>query len=533
MKIIITEKISENGIDYLKKYADVDVKTNISREELLEVIKDYDAIIVRSATKVDRELIEKGEKLKVIGRAGNGVDNIDVEAATQRGILVVNTPAGNTIAAAELTIGLMLAIARNIPQAYHAALNGDFRRDRFKGVELNGKTVGIIGLGRIGSLVASRLAAFNMRVIAYDPYMPDERFEKCGVKRVTLDELLEQSDFITIHIPKTEETKKMIGEKEFKKMKKGVRIVNAARGGIIDEKALYNAIKEGIVAAVGLDVLEVEPKYNVEHQDFHNPLLELSNVVFTPHLGASTYEAQENISIAIAQEVISALNGNLYGNIVNLPGLKSDEFSQLKPYMKLAEVLGALYYQINETPAKLIEVIYRGEVAKSNTEIVTLYAIKGFLKPILEEDVSVVNAKLRAKEMGIEIVEGKIEEIDHYSSLVILKITDTNGKRTQFAGTTYGEELRIVEYMGHKVNFEPTEYMLFVKNKDVPGVIGHIGNVLGDFGINISTMQVSPNKNDGTALMLVSTDKEIPEEAVESLNKLNSIIKAKAVKGLV
>ncbi|ERM93070.1 3-phosphoglycerate dehydrogenase [Caldanaerobacter subterraneus subsp. yonseiensis KB-1] len=533
MKIIITEKISENGIDYLKKYADVDVKTNISREELLEVIKDYDAIIVRSATKVDRELIEKGEKLKVIGRAGNGVDNIDVEAATQRGILVVNTPAGNTIAAAELTIGLMLAIARNIPQAYHAALNGDFRRDRFKGVELNGKTVGIIGLGRIGSLVASRLAAFNMRVIAYDPYMPDERFEKCGVKRVTLDELLEQSDFITIHIPKTEETKKMIGEKEFKKMKKGVRIVNAARGGIIDEKALYNAIKEGIVAAVGLDVLEVEPKYNVEHQDFHNRLLELPNVVFTPHLGASTYEAQENISIAIAQEVISALNGNLYGNIVNLPGLKSDEFSQLKPYMKLAEVLGALYYQINETPAKLIEVIYRGEVAKSNTEIVTLYAIKGFLKPILEEDVSVVNAKLRAKEMGIEIVEGKIEEIDHYSSLVILKITDTNGKRTQFAGTTYGEELRIVEYMGHKVNFEPTEYMLFVKNKDVPGVIGHIGNVLGDFGINISTMQVSPNKNDGTALMLVSTDKEIPEEAVESLNKLNSIIKAKAVKGLV
>ncbi|MGB9808614.1 MAG: phosphoglycerate dehydrogenase [Caldanaerobacter sp.] len=533
MKIIVTEKISENGIDYLKKYADVDVKTNISREELLEVIKDYDAIIVRSATRVDRELIEKGEKLKVIGRAGNGVDNIDVEAATQRGILVVNTPAGNTIAAAELTIGLMLAIARNIPQAYHAALNGDFRRDRFKGVELNGKTVGIIGLGRIGSLVASRLAAFNMRVIAYDPYMPDERFEKCGVKRVTLDELLEQSDFITIHIPKTEETKRMIGEKEFKKMKKGVRIVNAARGGIIDEKALYNAIKEGIVAAAGLDVLEVEPKYNVEHQDFHNPLLELPNVVFTPHLGASTYEAQENISIAIAQEVISALNGNLYGNIVNLPGLKSDEFSQLKPYMKLAEVLGALYYQINETPAKLIEVIYRGEIAKSNTEIVTLHAIKGFLKPILEEDVSIVNAKLRAKEMGIEIVEGKIEEIDHYSSLVILKITDTNGKRTQFAGTTYGEELRIVEYMGHKVNFEPTEYMLFVKNKDVPGVIGHIGNVLGDFGINISTMQVSPNKNDGTALMLVSTDKEIPEEAVESLNKLNSIIKAKAVKGLV
>ena len=533
MKIIVTEKISESGIEYLKKHAEVDVKTNISREELLGIIKNYDAIIVRSATKVDRELIEKGEKLKVIGRAGNGVDNIDVSSATEKGILVVNTPTGNIVAAAELTVGLMLAIARNIPQAYHAGLNGDFRRDKFKGVELNGKTVGIIGFGRIGSLVAARLAAFNMRVIAYDPYMPDSRFEKYGVEKVTLDELLQQSDFITIHLPKTEETKKMIGEKEFKKMKKGVRIVNAARGGIIDEKALYNAIKEGIVAAAGLDVLEVEPKYNVERQDFHNPLLELPNVVFTLHLGASTYEAQENIGISIAQEVISALNGNLCGNIVNLPGVKSDEFSQLKPYMRLAEAMGALYYQINETPVRLVEVIYRGEISRTNTEIVTLYALKGFLKPVLEEDVSVVNAKLRAKEMGIEIVEGKIEEIDHYSSLIILKITDTHGKTTQFAGTTYGEEIRIVEYMDHKVNFEPTENMLFVKNKDVPGVIGHIGNVLGDFGINISTMQVSPNKNDGTALMIVSTDKEIPDEAVESLNKLNSIIKARAVKGLI
>lgn len=533
MKVIVTERISENGIAYLKEHVDVDVKLDMDRNELLDIINNYDAIIVRSATKVDREMIEKGDNLRVIGRAGNGVDNIDLEAATERGIIVVNTPDGNIVAAAELTIGLMISIARSIPQAYNGCLNGDFRRNNFKGIELNGKTVGIIGLGRIGSLVATRLASFNTRVIAYDPYIPDSRFEKFGVEKVTFDELLEQSDFITIHTPKTEETKGIIGEKELKKVKKGVRMVNCARGGLYNEKALYNALKEGIVAAAAIDVFEVEPLYNTEHQDFHNPLLELKNVIVTPHLGASTEEAQNNIGISVAKEVIAALNGKLYGNIVNLPDVKAEEFSELKPYMKLCEAMGALYYQINETPVKAIEVIYRGDVSKLNTEVVTLHALKGILKPALNEGISVVNARMRAKELGIEVVEGKIEEIDHYSSLVILKITDTGNKTSQFAGTTYGDEIRIVEYMGHKVNFEPTEYMLFVKNKDIPGVIGHIGNVLGDFGINIASMQVSPNKYDKTALMIVNADKEIPIEAVESLNNLNSILKAKAVKGLI
>lgn len=533
MKVIVTERISDSGIAYLKEHVDVDFKLDLSRKELLNIIKDYDAIIVRSVTQVDRELMEKGEKLKVIGRAGNGVDNIDLDAATEKGIIVVNTPDGNTISAAEHTIGLMLAIARNIPQAHYGCLKGDFRRNNFKGVELNGKTVGIIGLGRIGSLVATRLASFNMRVIAFDPYIPDSRFEKFGVEKVTLDELLEQSDFITIHTPKTEETKGIIGEKELKKVKKGVRMVNCARGGLYDEKALYKALKEGVVAAAAIDVFEVEPSYDREHQDFSNPLLELPNVVVTPHLGASTVEAQNNVGISVAKEVVAALNGKLYGNIVNLPDVKAEEFSELKPYMKLCEAMGALYYQINETPVKTVEVIYRGDVSTLNTDVVTLHALKGILKPALKEGISIVNARLRAKEMGIEIVEGKIGEIDHYSSLVILKVTDTSNKTAQFAGTTYGDEIRIVEYMGHKVNFEPTEYMLFVKNKDVPGVIGHIGNVLGDFGINIASMQVSPNKNDGTALMIVNADKEIPADAVESLNNLKSILKAKAVKGLV
>ncbi|MGB9680402.1 MAG: phosphoglycerate dehydrogenase [Thermoanaerobacteraceae bacterium] len=533
MKIIITEKISDNGIEYLKKYSDVDVKLDIQKEELLKIIKDYDGIIVRSVTKVDRELIEKASRLKVIGRAGNGVDNIDVDTATEKGIVVVNTPDGNVVAAAELTIGLMLSIARNIPQAFNGCKIGDFRRNNYKGIELSGKTVGIIGLGRIGSLVATRLASFNMRVIAYDPYIPLSRFQKYGVEKVTFEELLKQSDFITIHTPKTEETTGIIKEEELKKVKKGVRLVNCARGGLFDEKALYNALKNGIVSAAAIDVFEVEPKYNTEFQDFSNPLLELPNVIITPHLGASTVEAQNNIGISIAKEVISALNGQLYGNVVNLPDIKSEEFANLKNYMKLCEAMGALYYQINDTPVKNVEIIYRGDISKFNTEIVTLYCLKGILKPALKEGVGIVNAKLRAKEMGIEVVEGKIEEIDHYSSLVILKITDTDNNTSEFAGTTYGNEIRIVEYMGHKVNFQPTEYMLLVRNKDVPGVIGHIGNVLGDFGINIASMQVSPNKNDKTALMIVNTDKEIPIEAVDSLNKLNSIIKAKAVKDLI
>lgn len=533
MKVIVTERIADSGLEYLKEYVDVDFRLDIPREELLDIIKDYDAIIVRSVTKVDKELITRGKNLKVIGRAGNGVDNIDLDAATERGIIVVNTPEGNIISAAEHTIGLMLSIARNIPQAYNGTINGDFRRNKFKGVELSGKTVGIIGLGRIGSLVATRLAAFNMKVIAYDPYIRDSRFEKYGATKVTFDELLKESDFITIHTPKTEETIDIIDEEEFKKVKRGVRIVNCARGGLINEDALYNALKEGIVAAAALDVFKVEPSYDREKQDFNNKLLELPNVVVTPHLGASTVEAQNNVGISVAKEVVTALNGKLYGNIVNLPDIKADEFGELKPYMKLCEAMGALYYQINDIPISSVEIIYRGHISQHNTDVVTLHALKGLLKPALKEGVSVVNARLRAKEMGVEVIEGKIDEINHYSSLVILKITDTKGGISQFAGTTYGDEIRIVEYLGHKVNFEPTEYMLFVRNKDIPGVIGHIGNVLGDFGINISSMHVSPNKSDGTALMIVNTDREIPHEAVESLNNLNSILRAKAVKGLI
>jgi D-isomer specific 2-hydroxyacid dehydrogenase, NAD binding domain. len=266
VKVLVTERIAESGLEYLKNHADVDFKLDLSREELLEIIGDYDAIVVRSVTNVDRELISKGKNLKVIGRAGNGVDNIDLLAATEKGIIVVNTPEGNIISAAEHTIGLMLSIARNIPQAYIGAINGDFRRNKFKGVELSGKTVGIIGLGRIGSLVATRLASFGMKVIAYDPYIPDSRFEKFGAKKVSFDELLQQSDFITIHTPKTEETIDIISDEEFKKVKKGVRIVNCARGGLINEEALYNAVKEGIVAAAALDVFKVEPSYDRENR---------------------------------------------------------------------------------------------------------------------------------------------------------------------------------------------------------------------------------------------------------------------------
>jgi D-3-phosphoglycerate dehydrogenase len=330
MKIIVTERIAEEGIDLLRRKGfEVDVKLGLSYSELAEIIGEYDAIIVRSVTKVNAEIIERAKKLKVVGRAGNGIDNIDIDTCTKRGIIVVNTPEGNIMAAAELAIGLAFCIFRNIPQANAAGRAKDFRRNRFLGNELDGKTAGIIGLGRIGSIVARKLKGCNMKVIAYDPYITDERFRKLGVEKCeTLEELLKQADLITLHTPKTEETYGMIGEKELKLCKKGVRIVNAARGGLVNEKALYNAIKEGIVAGAGIDVLDPEPGYDKkpEEQTYTNPLLELDNVVITPHLGASTMEANHNVGTAIAEFVAGALNGEMVA-AVNMPSIHNKNLS--------------------------------------------------------------------------------------------------------------------------------------------------------------------------------------------------------------
>jgi D-3-phosphoglycerate dehydrogenase (EC 1.1.1.95) len=529
LKVLIAERISDAGLDELKKETDVEVRLGLKREKLLEIIKDFDALIVRSEIKVDSELMEAAPNLKVVGRAGNGIDNIDLKEATRRGIIVVNTPDSNAISAAEHTIGLIIAIARNIPQAAHAVKSQDFHRNKYKGVELYGKTLGIIGLGRIGSLVAKRMKAFEMEVIAYDPYISSEIFDEIGVKKAeTLEDLLRNSDIITIHTPKTRETVGMIGEKELAITKKGVRIVNCARGGLINERALCEYLKSGHVAAAAIDVLEKEPSYEGDNTGFYNPLIELPNVVITPHLGASTVEAQNNVGITVAREVLSALKGQFTSNACNIPSIDREMLDLIRPYMKLAEIMGSFYYQIESTPVKTIEVLFSKGLL--NTEILTNAILMGLLYPIVEERVNFVNSRYLCMERGIQIIEGILNDGDDYSNLIDLKIVNEKGQEVRFKGTVYGrDEIKIVEYMGYDVNFEPAQYMLFIRNEDKPGVIGYIGNILGEYGVNIATMHVTRRKEEGLALMMLGVDSPVPDEAIYRLVNVNGIITAKAI----
>ncbi|MGE5405216.1 MAG: phosphoglycerate dehydrogenase [Candidatus Saccharibacteria bacterium] len=396
-KVIISERVAEEGLKLLQTELDVDYRDGISREELLKIIPEYDALIVRSVTKVDEELVEHGTNLKVVGRAGNGIDNIVVEPCTRRGILVANTPDSNTISAAEQTIALLLASCRNIPEANHFLKGGKWDRKPFRGTELYDKTVGIVGLGRIGSMVAERLAAFNMKVIAYDPYIPDERFARFGAeKKNTLEELVKESDIITVHTPRNEETMGMIGENEFAIAKDGVRVVNCARGGIINEAALLKALKSGKVASAGLDVFEEEPAIN-------NPLFEYKNVVVTPHLGADTKEAQERVGISIAEQVIKALKGEIVPNVVNLPTVLRQDLEVLRPFISLTEAMGAIYYQVEKAPIDKIEISFNGDIADMEHDILTVGFLKGLLAPVLSDKVNYVNARLMAEERGITV----------------------------------------------------------------------------------------------------------------------------------
>ncbi|MGD0101732.1 MAG: phosphoglycerate dehydrogenase [Acidobacteriota bacterium] len=529
MKIIVTERIADEGIDYLHQNGfEVDVKYGISRGDLLGIIQNYDAIIVRSVTKVDQELIAKGVNLKVAGRAGNGIDNIDVPHCTQKGIIVVNTPESNTMAAAELAIGLAYSIFRNIPQANAAGKKLDFRRNKFIGQELDGKVVGIIGLGRIGSIVARKLIGANMKAIAYDPYITDDKFKRNGVEKCqTLDELLRRSDLITIHTPKTTETYGMVGEEQLKICKKGVKLVNAARGGLYNEKALYNAIKSGHVAAVGIDVLDPEPGYDKAPQDqtYKNPLLELDNVIITPHLGASTEEANYNVGTAITQLVSDALKGEMVA-AVNMPPLKPGDLAQLKPYIDLAEILGKVYYQAEKETVEKLEVVYCGDLADKETKIFSLSVLKGFLSPIIEERVNYVNAELIAENMGIELIESRSSHLDKYTNLITVKFI-TKTKEQSVSGTVFArDQLRIVDFFGYKLDFEPAPYVLAFQNIDKPGTIGRIGTLLGANGINIGAMQWSRSRRGEKAASFVSVDGDVSDAVLSQLRQLEGVLKA-------
>ena len=532
MKVLVAERIADDGIELLKKNFNVDVKTGLSPDELKTIIPEYDGLIVRSATKVTQELFECADRLKVVGRAGTGVDNIDVPAATRKGVVVVNTPDGNSMAAAELAVGLIYSVFRSIPQAYAHTRDNDFRRNRIQGRELSGKVAGIIGLGRIGSLVAERLRASNMDIIAYDPYVAEERFRGLSVRRCEqLDELLEESDLITLHIAKTELTTNMIDAPQFAKMKKGVCIVNAARGGIVNEQALYDAINDGIVAGAALDVLQKEPNFDLppERQDYKNPLLELENVIYVPHLGASTQEAQYNVGVQIAKTVADVLNGEMVP-AVNTPSVSTAQLAELRPYIDLAEKLGSIFFQVQTGVLRKVEVKSAGDLLEKDTRVLTLAAIKGLMSPIVEDAVNFVNAESIAGARGITVSETKDANLEKYTNLITLTFTTDDDRVESISGTVFAkEEIRIVDFFGYKLDFEPTPNVIAIQNVDRPGIIGKIGTALGNEGYNIAAMQWSRNRRGEKAVAFISVDGLMTDNVLVKLRAIDGVIKASKI----
>jgi D-3-phosphoglycerate dehydrogenase len=523
-KIIVGDKIVDDALEMLKAEADVDLRIGITQPELEEIIENYDALIVRSIPKVTEEVIKRGKRLKVVGRAGNGVDNINLDAATRQGIVVVNTPDSNSFSAGEQTIALMLASARNLPQAHQTIKNGGWGRSRFMGSELYGKTVGIVGLGRIGSFVATRLKAFNMRVIAYDPYIPLERFKRFGAERIeTLNDLVRQSDFITVHTPKTEETIGMIGKEQFQIAKKGVRVVNCARGGIINEEALAWALQEGIVASAGLDVFSKEPCTD-------NPLVEFDNIVVTPHLGATTYEAQRRVGTDLARYVLAALKGEIVPNTVNIPCLLGEEIDTMRPLLQLAEYLGKLYYQLENVPLERVEINYHGEIAKKETGIITLAFLKGLLSPVMGDNVNLVNASWLAENRGLKVSERLDETSESGHVSLISVVCAGNGTKVEYAGTlAWDKSPHIVQMNQYQIDVVPTPHMLFVEQYDRPGVVGFLASVLGEDNVNIAMMQVARKTKDEEAMMVLNIDSPAEEGTLNKLRNSGKLVSVKVV----
>lgn len=523
-KVIVSEAMSDEGLAVLKESLEVVDGTKMSRQELLDVIGEFDGLIVRSATLVNEELLARATKLKVVGRAGNGIDNIELESATEHGVVVANTPESNTVSAAEHAVALLLASARNIPAADCQLKSGKWDRSLFKGSEIFGKTIGVIGLGKIGSLVATRLKAFQTTIIAYDPYITEDRFKQFSAEKVeTLDELLKRADIITIHTPKTTETLGMIDEPQFELMKQGVRLVNDARGGIIKESALLKYLENGKVRSAALDVHESEPSTNHE-------LLCRPNVVVTPHIGADTDEAQENVGVTIANQVIAALNGEIVANAVNLPTLNREDMAALKPYILALEKFGKVYFQLRSEAIESITLKYYGKLASQETEMLTLAAVKGVLEPVILDRVNYVNAKLIAEQRGIIISEKKsVEPYAGYSEFVKISIKTKNDRFSIAGNVGTKGEAKILEIEGYSMDFTPSKYMLFIKNLDVPGVIGKLGTILGQEEINIATMQVGRDLETKNALMVLGIDNECSKESLDRISQLENITMAKLV----
>ena len=530
IKILISDPLSKEGVEILKSNKNfvVDEVSKLSEDALVEKIKGYDALVIRSGTTVTKKIIEAADNLKVIGRAGVGVDNVDVEAASKKGIVVMNAPTGNTISTAEHAFALMMALSRNIAAANESVKQGKWDRRKFMGVELYNKALGIIGLGRIGTEFAKRAQSFGMKVMAYDPFLSAEKAKALNIESVDLDKLFRSADFITIHTPLTEETKHLLDDKAFEKMKNGVRIINAARGGIVDEVALAKYIKSGKVAGAALDVYETDNEPPTD-----SPVVTMEKVVTTPHLGASTEEAQVNVAIDVAHCVSDALLGKGYRNAVNVPDVEEKLLGIMKPYINLAERLGSIQAQLMEEPIREVKIKYTGEVANMDISVITRAVIKGLLDPILEERVNYINSLMIAKERGIKVTEKKTSEITDFANLICVDVTGEKQERFMMGTLFANKEPRIVKVNEFYVESIPDGYMLVITNKDVPGIVGQIGTILGKEGINIAAISFGRDKKTCQAISLLNVDSEVPKEVLKKLNEIKDVHGVKQVKVMI
>ncbi len=521
-KVLISDALSPAAVQIFKdRGIEVDFQPALGKdkEKLAELIGNYDGLAIRSATKVTAKILERARHLKVIGRAGIGVDNVDIPAATARGVIVMNTPFGNSITTAEHAISLMLALARQIPEADTSTRAGKWEKNKFMGVEIFGKTLGVIGCGNIGSIVADRAIGLKMKVIAYDPFLSEERGRDLGVEKVELDELFKRADFITLHTPLTDKTKNIIDAAAIKKMKKGVRIINCARGGLVDEAALVEALRSGQVAGAAFDVFVEEPATN-------SPLFSLPNVVCTPHLGAATSEAQENVALQVAEQMSEYLLRGAITNAVNFPSISAEEAPKLKPFVALAEKLGSFAGQLTENPIKEVQITYEGSVAQMNIKALTSAVLSGLLRPMLG-DVNVVSAPVVARERGMAVEETTRDAAGDYESLITVTIVTEKQKRW-VSGTVFADgRPRIVNIKGIRMDAEFGPSMIYITNLDKPGFIGKFSSTLGDAGINIATFHVGREAPGGSAVALIEIDGELPDDVLAKVRALPQVQQAK------
>ena len=523
-RVLVTDSLAESGLAILRKAADVDLdyRPGLKGDELLRAVAESDALITRSGTAVTPELVNAGDRLRIVGRAGVGLDNVDVDACTARGILVINAPTANIMSATEHTMAMLLALCRNIPEAHASVKRGEWTRAKFMGVELNGKVLGVIGLGRIGSRVTVRARAFGMKVIAYDPFIADTAFAAVEAERVSLDRLLATSDFITVHTPMTEETRGMLGADEIAKMKDGAHVLNIARGGIYDEQALADALNRGKLAGAAIDVYEDEPPAK------DHPLINAKNVIVSPHIGANTTEAQDRVAVQTSEMVIEALRGSIFVSAVNLPfeGLSDADAA---PLIKLSEKLGHFAAQIIDGPVNRVAVELWG-IGERLTKIISVAALKGLLTPYLAESVNFVNAEQVAETRGIALTSTTHPSPRDYANLITFRASSPT-EEVCVSGTVFHEQnQRIVSVNNFRVEFKPDGHLVYIINKDVPGVVGKVGTTLGESGVNIAEYNLARNSSGGTAMSIVAVDTPLPEDTLSELQHARAVVEVKQVR---